>query len=130
MDPIVQESDGAKSRRRGTAKGNPPVPEPKRENQVRLRDKEFETLCIYAFKTKRPRAEIVEELIRTHLKRYVVQDRGGSGVASQAGEAKDTVETLPISESVTPSGAEAPPPLAGAGEGGGEGGALPRRKRA
>lgn len=72
---------GPASRRASRAPGS--TEGAKVKKALRLSPEAAERLGVHAIKARRTESDLVEELIRLHLKRYVVQDRGGaSGVSS------------------------------------------------
>ena len=85
-----------------------------------LTDEAWERLSVYAIKTKADCSELVEGLINSHLRGFVVQDRRATPLparlADPAAEANGTVEDLPISETLTPSDPPVADPIPGAGE--------------
>lgn len=79
----------------------------------------WERLNVHALRQGVDCSELVGTLINTHLRRYVIQDRGGKGPAESPGPEKDPVETLPVAETLTPS--EVAEGVASPGEGEGSG---------
>lgn len=71
---------GPASRRAARAPGSNEASKVKKA--LRLSAEAAERLGVHAIKARRTESDLVEELIRLHLKRYVVQDRGGVSGAS------------------------------------------------
>lgn len=128
-----QAVEGAKPRRRTVAKAVVAPRVRKRKNGVRIGDEAFERLSIHALKSGKSNAVLMEELIGTHLKRYVVQDWGArltEGVSAiQVGEVNLSASTLPTGEAGTSLDDANDPPPPGAGEGDVAQHALPARER-
>jgi hypothetical protein len=74
---------------------------------------------LYAHKSGKPESVIVDWLICTsaELRRYVCSDRGVARADDQEHQSGDTVPTLPITESLTPSEGEPRPEASGKGSG-------------
>lgn len=121
MDASEEIQDRARGRRKPVAKAARGEDPQKRKKSLCLSPEEWERLGIHAVKTLRSESAIVGELIRTHLRRFVVSDRGGEPAASPADEAKDADATLPMGETLTPPGGESPAEMPGQGRGGGGG---------
>lgn len=81
------EGKQSKARRKPPAEGVahqevPAPPDPTIKTTIELSYPAHERLHIHAFRLKKSHSKLVEELIETHLRRFTVQDRGGT-----AGEA-------------------------------------------
>lgn len=124
MEASEEIQDRARARRKPVAK--PPIRDESqnRKKSLCFSPEAWERLGIHAVKTRRSESAIVEELIRTHLRRFVVSDRGGEPAASPEDEAKDPGRVLPMGEGVSPPGGES----AAEGPGQGRGGASGRRR--
>jgi hypothetical protein len=114
-----------------------PAPGRKQTRALNLTDAAWERVTVYALRTGQDRSAVVEGLINDHLRRFVVQDRGGPRpveplAISDDGAAgvESAVETIPIGETLRPSPAEETNPAAGGGEGLPTATPAPRRKRA
>ena len=102
--------------------------EPRGKHTFVLSDEAFERLTVHATKQKVDRSELVESLICGQLRRYVVQDRGGrpplERSADQADGVNNSVEAVPVGETVSPPEVVGEAPSPGAGEG-----VMPERAR-
>jgi hypothetical protein len=86
--PESSEAGDGKARRasrRPAAKASPGQGAAKVKATIRLSVEADQRLSVHAAMMGLDRSELVEKLIRDHLRRYVVQDRGGpDGVAGDA----------------------------------------------
>ena len=78
--PVPVLPAGATATRRA-ARTPTPNDAPKVKVSLRLTPEAAERLGIHAIKARRTQSDMVEELIRQNLRRYVVQDRGGASGA-------------------------------------------------
>jgi hypothetical protein len=81
----LTESGSSKARRRGTGKTASGQGAVKVKATIHLSGEADKRLSVHATMMEMDRSELVEFLILTHLKRYVISDRGGeTGTACDA----------------------------------------------
>lgn len=122
MDAMGERLDRAKTPRRNGAKVQAREEVQGSNKHLRLSARATKTLGVYAVMTSQTETAVVEWLISTYLKRYVVSDRGGTAPdespANLPDEGRDTDATLMIGETLTPSEPENPGVIPGQGRGG------------
>jgi hypothetical protein len=112
--------DGAKAgkpKKQRAAKEPVPAGAPKEYCNLYISGAAFDRLGVHALKRRRTKSEIVEELINTHLKTYVIHTHGqGDGENQDAGAAPPQVGMAVIGEKQEIPASTPPAPAVGAGE--------------
>lgn len=110
----------ARKDRGGRVRKDPPQAGGRSKRSVMLSDDAWERLSVHAIRERTDNSALVEMLVSTHLRRYVVQDRGRAPLVISADGAAGVnfpVETVAVPETLHPlPDADGPPPP-GAGEG-------------
>lgn len=134
--PAVPPSGGKSRKPRRPAAGLSAEPARKRNPTVSLSPQTHLRLSVHALHLGISPCQLVDQLINQHLRRFAVQDRGGSRWSRADGQADLAGATLPVGETLTPGPADPEPLEPGAGEGTdappetAEAATPPRRRRA
>jgi hypothetical protein len=75
MTTVMVDAPETKTKRRGPVRASARPAAQKTKVTLVLEDDAAKRLAVYAAMTDRERSSVVSELIRTHLRRFVVQDR-------------------------------------------------------
>ncbi len=94
MSTDAMDTANSKTRKRASAKAATPVAPTKVKATIHLTAENHKRLSVHAAMLGVDRSELVESLIATHLKRFVVSDRGDRAGGSESGN--DGREESPI----------------------------------
>ena len=85
MSTEAMDTANSKTRKRAAAKPAMPVASSKVKATIHLTAESHKRLSVHAAMLNVDRSELVESLIATHLKRFVVSDRGDRAGGSESG---------------------------------------------
>lgn len=85
MTEELQDGQPARTRRRGAVKTPARPAASKVKSTVHLSIEASQRLSVHATMLGLDRSELIEQLIRENLKRFVVSDRGGAANGSEVG---------------------------------------------